>query len=163
MTSLAYDPAVADGDLEQTFGSSVHARLAAQAGEDGPEPVDDLARGAPSGEPPVPGAQWDELHRRWEVWDDAAQVWVVAGEDAGDGVSPTDENPLAANLARELLRADEVESAHEPVPDVDRRAPSGPAPRGAQWNEVEGRWERWDDATSAWVEATVEPEGPAPS
>ena len=38
--------------------------------------------------------------------------------------------------------------------DVDRASPTGPAPRGAQWNEVTDRWERWDEATESWVEAT---------
>ena len=26
------------------------------------------------------GAQWDEVHRRWEVWDEAAGEWVVVGD-----------------------------------------------------------------------------------
>ena len=35
----------------------------------------------PSGPPPVPGAQWDEIHARWIVWDQAEGGWVpVAGE-----------------------------------------------------------------------------------
>ena len=48
-------------DFEETYGSSVNARMAAHAGEGHHEPVDDLGRGARRGEPPVPGAQWDEL------------------------------------------------------------------------------------------------------
>ena len=101
------------------------------------------------------GAQWDEVHQRWEVWDDATEQWVVVG-DAGDGVDPSEENPYTALLARELHHADESVSHHEVVPDVPRGGPSGPAPRGAQWNEVVGRWERWDEASASWVEAVAD-------
>jgi hypothetical protein len=145
--------AVADSD--DTFESSVHARMASHVGEGPEEPVDDVERVALPGDPPVPGAQWDEVHHRWEVWDEDASTWRIVG-DAGDGVPIADENPLPPLLARELLHAEEVEAAHLPVSDVDRSSPVGPAPRGAQWNEIEGRWERWDEATEAWVEATVD-------
>ena len=43
------------------------------------EPVDDVDREGVQGEPPVPGAQWDEVHDRWEHWDEATQAWVVVG------------------------------------------------------------------------------------
>jgi len=143
-------------DFEETYGSSVNARMASHAGEAPPEPVDDVDRLAqPFGEPPVPGAQWDEAHRRWEVWDEAAGEWRIVG-DAGDGVAIADENPMPLLLARELLLAAELEVTHDVVPDIDRASPQGPAPRGAQWNEVSGRWERWDEASEGWVEATVE-------
>jgi hypothetical protein len=92
------------GDFEETFGSSVNARMTSDVGEGPAEPVDDLERRAEPGIPPVAGAQV--------------------------------------------------------VPDVHRASPSGPAPRGAQWNEVEDRWERWDEASESWVEATVESEAP---
>jgi hypothetical protein len=148
------------GDVEETFGSSVSARMASHVGEGPADPVDDLQRIPAPGPPPVPGAQWDELHHRWEIWDDAAQGWLVVGQDDGDGVAPSEENPLTSVLDRELLRGDDLEAEHLGVPDVTRVAAEGPAPRGAQWNEVAGRWERWDEASEAWVEASVEPEAP---
>lgn len=128
--------------------------MASHVGEGPHEPVDDLDRTAVKGEPPVPGAQWDEIHRRWERWDDGAQAWVVVGDDAGDGVAPLDENPLTPTLARELLHADEVEAAHAPAVDVGRAPAPTEALPGAQWNEVAERWERWDEASEAWVDAT---------
>ncbi len=144
-------------EFDDTYGSSVNARMASHAGEGPHDPVDDLDRAAVQGEPPVPGAQWDEAHRRWEHWDEAAQAWVVVGDDAGDGIAPADENPLTANLAREILRTDELETEHEVVPDVSRGAVRGDPPPGGQWNEVLERWERWDEAGGAWVEAASDP------
>jgi hypothetical protein len=127
------------------------------AGEQEPlsPPAPDVERAPVEGEPPVPGAQWDEVHRRWEQWDEAAQAWVVVGDDHGDGVEPGDENPLPALLARELHHAEELEATEPPdVPDVDRAPePTSHVP-GAQWNEVAGRWERWDEATGAWIPAS---------
>jgi hypothetical protein len=124
------------------------------------EPVSDRERSAKPDDPPVPEAQWDEVHGRWERWDDGAQAWVIVGDDPGDGVAPEDENPLPPLLAREVLHAEKMEQIREPEPDVPRVSPQGPAPRGAQWNEVASRWERWDEAAGEWVEATVEPETP---
>jgi hypothetical protein len=122
------------------------------------EPIDDVPRvPEPAGTPPVLGAQWDEVHGRWEVWDDAVEQWVVVG-DAGDGVAPAEENPLPAQLARELHHAEQLE-ADEPAaaPDVER-APEPPQQvPGAQWNEVEARWERWDDAAGAWLPVDEQP------
>lgn len=118
------------------------------------EPVIDEARAALPGEPPVEGAQWDELHRRWEHWDESSQQWVVVGADAGDGVAPEAENPLPAALARAEHHGEELEAAEPPdVVDIARTPEPGEGPPGAQWNEVRGRWERWDEATGAWVEA----------
>ena len=143
------------GELEETYGSSVNARMASHVGEGPSDPVDDVARVAEPGDPPVEGAQWDEVHRRWEVWDDATQAWAVVG-DPGDGVHPDAEEPHTALLARELHHADEAIREDDVVTDIPRDAPSGPAPRGAQWNEVTGRWERWDEASASWVEAVVD-------
>jgi hypothetical protein len=138
-------------DFEETYGSSVNARMAAHVGEGPHEPVDDVGRTAPpQGDPPVPGAQWDELHGRWEHWDETAQAWVIVG-DRGDGIAPEDENTMAPALARDLLHADEMELEHVEVADVARAAEPTEGPPGAQWNEVEGRWDRWDEATGAWV------------
>ena len=118
------------------------------------EPVSDEERAAQPGEPPVEGAQWDEVHRRWEQWDEASRSWRVIG-DAGDGVEPARENPLPPLLAREVLLASELEAEDAPVVvDVEREPEPGSGPPGAQWNEVLARWERWDDAAGAWVEAT---------
>jgi hypothetical protein len=151
---------MAGGEPNDTFGSSVHARMASHVGEGPTEPVDDVARVPEKGEPPVPGAQWDELHRRWEHWDEATEAWVIVGDDVGDALATSEENPLPPLLARELHHADEIEAGHAEVDDVDRASPAGPAPRGAQWNEIVGRWERWDEASESWVEAVVEPETP---
>jgi hypothetical protein len=152
-----------ESELEGTYGSSVNARMAARAGEGTDEPVDDLSREPIPGDPPVPGAQWDEVHRRWEVWDEAAGEWRIAGDDRGDSVAPSEENPLPSLLARELQHGEELEAADETISDVPRASPTGPAPRGAQWNEIDGRWERWDEATGAWVEATVDAEPTDPA
>lgn len=125
--------------------------MADQLGENPYDRVDDIERESVPEEPPVPGAQWDEVHSRWERWDEDSASWVVVGEDAGDGVAPADENPLPAPLARELVRADDVEP-EERYQDVDRTpAPGLPPEPGAQWNEVDARWERWDDTSSSWV------------
>jgi hypothetical protein len=137
-------------DFEETYGSSVNARMAAHMGEGPPDPVDDVGRQGMPGDPPVPGAQWDELHERWEQWDESAQAWVIVG-GTGDGVATEDENPVPSLLARELLHADELDSEHVPVPDVARAAEPDHGPPGAQWNEIEGRWDRWDEAAAAWV------------
>ena len=116
------------------------------------EPIDDVPRiPEPAGGPPVHGAQWDEVHGRWEHWDADAEQWVVVGDDAGDGVAPEAENPLPAHLAREVHHAEELEARDEHLGDVDRAAEPPQHVPGAQWNEVEARWERWDDTAGAWV------------
>lgn len=141
-------------DFEETYGSSVNARMASQAGEDQRDPLDDMERDPVPEGPPVDGAQWDEVHRRWERWDERAHAWVAVGDEAGDGVAPTVENPLPAPMARGLLHADDLADEAPPaVPDVQRAPAPGSGPAGAQWNEVANRWERWDEATEAWVEA----------
>lgn len=141
-------------EFDDTYGSSVNARMASHAGEGPAEPMDDLDRAPVLGEPPVPGAQWDEAHRRWERWDERTHMWVVVGDDAGDGMAPLDENPLTAPLARDILRTDELAAEQAVIPDVARTAARGAAPPGAQWNEVDGRWERWDEGSESWVDAT---------
>ena len=143
-------------DFEETYGSSVNARMAAHAGEGPHEPVDDVERDGVPGEPPVPGAQWDEVHDRWEHWDEATQEWVIVG-DPGDGIAPEDENAMPALLARDLLHADEMEFQHMPVDDVARAPEPTEGPAGAQWNEVTDRWERWDEAAGEWVAAEADP------
>lgn len=106
---------------------------------------------AEPGPPPEQGAQWDEVHGRWERWDEAAEQWVVIGEP-GDGVAPAEEINLPASLAAGLLRAQELEATDEPpVEDIDRKPEPPEQVEGAQWNEVVGRWERWDAAANAWV------------
>lgn len=131
--------------------------------------VVDLDRAAQPGPPPVPGAQWDELHRQWERWDDDVQAWRVvgdAGDDSGDIVRPPSEGPVSAFLAGEVARSGQpeadtvVDTAAEDdddgrihVIDVDRLAAPPQPVLGAQWNEVRGRWERWDDVLEEWVEA----------
>jgi hypothetical protein len=131
-------------------------RIVAGMGEEPRRHVDDVEREPVEGEPPVPGAQWDEVHQRWEAWDEGSQQWVVVG-DGGDGVDPAAENLMPPLLARELQHAEELEAADEPdVVDVER-APEPPSQvPGAQWNEVKGCWERWDDASGDWVEVPAE-------
>lgn len=128
------------------------------AGRQNREPDDriiDLRRVAPAGPPPVPGAQWDELRSQWVCWDEPSQRWLVVGGDGRAQPAP-DERLLPPRLARELLHAEEIDPIEDHVIDIDRIAtPPRPMP-GAQWNEVAGRWERWDAATGAWVEAVVE-------
>lgn len=130
-----------------------HDDEAAQGGER----LIDLARAALPGEPPVAGAQWDELHRRWETWDAVAEAWMIVGDDSGEPARPPAERLTPDFLARELLHADEAEAEVETphILDVDRIvAPTQIVP-GAQWNEVVGRWERWDELAEAWVEAVA--------
>jgi hypothetical protein len=129
-----------------------------QMQEEPREPVTDEERAALPGEPPVEGAQWDELHQRWEHWDEATRTWQVVGGPGVGEADPAKENPLPPLLARELHVAEELEAEDGPaVPDVEREPEPDAGPPGAQWNEVLARWERWDDASGAWVEATDEP------
>lgn len=117
--------------------------------------VIDLDRLARPDEPPVPGAQWDELRGRWERWDEAAGTWMIVGQ--GAPVPRPDIEAVPAFLTREIHHAEDLE-ANEPIHiiDVDRlAAPTQPVP-GAQWNEVVGRWERWDESAEAWVSARVD-------
>lgn len=109
------------------------------------------------GPPPAEGAQWDEVHRRWEVWDDAQGAWVVVG-DSGTDVAPDEEPAIPPHLAR-LLVADAErhgDDADDGVIDLRRIPEPDEHVPGAQWNEVAGRWERWDDAADAWVPVPVE-------
>lgn len=116
----------------------------------------DLRTEAPRGTPPVAGAQWDERRGRWLVWHDEAQVWMVVDDRTGEMLAPVDDAGLPPTLLRELYHADEIDPPDSQVIDVDRLArPPQPVP-GAQWNEVTGRWERWDDQAGAWVEALAE-------
>ena len=115
------------------------------------DPHVDLDRLAVPDDPPVPGAQWDEVHGRWEIWDEDAQAWFILTASGRERRPPVEAIP--SFLAREANRDDEIEDDVVHIIDVDRIvAPSQPVP-GAQWNEVVGRWERWDDAAGAWVEA----------
>jgi hypothetical protein len=151
--------------VPEEFFTHTHITAAGQA--EPHEPVADVPRAPiPKGPPPVPGAQWDEVHRRWEHFDEASQSWVVVG-DVGDGVDPADENPLPRLIEVALHRADELDADTEDDRDPERiidvpRAPEPPTHvPGAQWNEVTGVWERWSDTAGAWV--PVEPEPPAAS
>lgn len=118
--------------------------------------VIDLDRVAAYGAPPVLGAQWDELHGRWERWDPVAGHWVVVGDETGAPVLPPNERPLPASITHELLDADE-EDDRPHIIDVDRIVTPAESVPGAQWNEVVGRWERWDEAAGAWVDALASP------
>lgn len=121
------------------------------------ERVIDLTSGGLPGPSPVPGAQWDELHLCWEVWDEAAQGWMIVGDDSGRRILPLDEVPLPPPLlARELIHADEIDPLENHVIDIDRMAAPTQSVPGAQWNEVVGRWERWDEAAGSWVEARAD-------
>ena len=94
------------------------------------------------------GAQWDEVHRRWERWDETTNAWVALTE--GDGVPIDEEVSLPPLLARELAHLGEMPE-REHVPDRDRRPEPPSHVKGAQWNELEARWERWDETAEAWV------------
>lgn len=99
--------------------------------------------------PPVHGAQWDEVRRCWERWDDASGAWLLVGT----GVRvPDPEVPLdLAASTSGVDRPPRGEPSTDHIIDVDRLAPPPQEVPGAQWNEVMGRWERWDRATAAWV------------
>ena len=113
----------------------------------------DLTRAPQLPTPPVEGAQWDEVRGRWEVWDEAAHAWTIVGDASGAHVEPLHELPL---MPPDLPAPDSDDAAEHHVIDIDRlAAPPEPVP-GAQWNEVTGRWERWDDAAGAWVEARAD-------
>jgi hypothetical protein len=120
--------------------------------------VIDLRSAAKPGEPPVPGAQWDELHGRWEHWDEAAGSWLIVGDSSASPVLPPARNAIPTSLANELGSHHDVDAEREPVHivDVDRIVAPAESVPGAQWNEVVGRWERWDDAAQAWVEARAD-------
>jgi hypothetical protein len=119
--------------------------------------VRDYVRAPQPGAAPVPGAQWDELHDRWEVWDERGQQWLALDPVTGERTVPIDELPVPPPLlARELVHAEEIDPIEDHVIDIDRlAAPPQPVP-GAQWNEVVGRWEVWDDAAGTWVEALAD-------
>jgi hypothetical protein len=112
-------------------------------------PIADVRRLPEPAQPPVEGAQWDEVHGRWERWDEATRSWVVVGDD-GDGVAPADENPLPPQLARAL--AGEPDPA-DAGPGVAPEPSAGPS--GAQWDEVRGTWVRWDAVAGAWVDVSA--------
>lgn len=142
---------------EELCGQRAYAVRVARHADDArhdDERVIDLDRLAQPVAPPVPGAQWDELHRRWERWDELAGSWMIVGD--GASVPRPDVEAVPAFLARELHHADDIDAVVDHIIDVDRlAAPSQPVP-GAQWNEVVGRWERWDEAAGAWVEARAD-------
>lgn len=120
------------------------------------ERVIDLDRVPRPGDPPVPGAQWDEVHGRWERWDEQAGSWEVLGDPAASqrsvahGLRPeAPPSDLRQHLASDLG----ADADTEHIIDIDRIArPEQPVP-GAQWNEVVGRWEVWSEAADTWVEA----------
>ena len=145
--------------FEETYGSSVNARMASHVGEGPSEPVDDVARPPSRATRRCEGAQWDEVHRRWEVWDEAAEAWAVVGDDAGDGVAPARREPApAAPRPRAAPRRRGRGRARGGRRRRPRVARSGPAPRGAQWNEVDRSVGALGRGHRAWVEATVDPE-----
>lgn len=153
---------MSDYELGDGLKAGVNGRIAGQMDDEAVRPlVGDFERAAVPGEPPVAGAQWDELYRRWEVWDDAAQEWVAVGNETGAPIAPAEENPLPSSLARATLAADDLATEHVTPPE-HRVAEPGEAPVGAQWNEVLGRWERWDATADDWVEAT-EDNAPPPA
>ena len=41
--------------------------------------VPEVERTPVPGPPPVAGAQWDEVHARWEAWDERIERWYVVG------------------------------------------------------------------------------------
>ena len=67
-------------DIEREAVAQVEAGVEGH-GEGAPEPA---------GPPPVPGAQWDETHARWIVWDAAKGGWTPVAEGTA---SPGDDAP----------------------------------------------------------------------
>lgn len=129
--------------------------MADRDGAGGDDLLIDLDQVARPGPPPVAGAQWDELNERWEFWDEGTQAWHSVGSD-GQRVSRSGEARLpdfAPREGQEELAADPDEPP--PVIDLDRFAEPEVQVVGAQWNEVKGRWERWDEDAATWVEARV--------
>lgn len=132
------------------------------AGQDG-ERVIDLDRMARPGDPPVPGAQWDEVHGRWERWDDQRDCWEVVS-DAAESQRPAVEGLVPAPVVPEPYHGDALAADEEAdhIVDIDRIAlPERPVP-GAQWNEVVGRWEVWSEAAGAWVDVSSQPSARQP-
>lgn len=117
--------------------------------------IDDVDRLPVPGAPPVPGAQWDEVHARWEVWDRSSAHWVVVAAAAAAMPVPVEE------MEREPAGLDSLFGTETPEPSgddrwiIDLRAQPTPGDQiaGVQWNEVVGRWERWDDRTGRWIPA----------
>ena len=65
------------------------------------------------------GAQWDELHRRWEVWDPSSEEWRIVGEAnskpqaAGGGVAAVlDTTPFAAKRRAEMIDGLEIHAGY---------------------------------------------------
>jgi len=119
--------------------------------------VIDLDRPA-TREAPVPGAQWDELHERWEFWDEATHSWHSVDAEGRHATRPEATGlpqiePLHASVSPVPADAEEDERPH--LLDLDRLAEPAVHVPGAQWNEVTGRWERWDDSAEAWVEVNA--------
>lgn len=124
---------------------------------DGPRGNDwviDLDRSARPGDPPVPGAQWDELHERWEFWDEVSQSWHSVDAEGRHATRPeaVGLQPLAPGSVP-MSPDVETEDERPHILDLDRLAEPAESVPGAQWNEVVGRWERWDESAEAWVDA----------
>jgi hypothetical protein len=104
------------------------------------------------GPPPIPGAQWDEVRAVWMRW--IGEEWVeveehIDGPTLGD---PIEDVVLPAALAYDLAVAKELDlTTDEVVIDLRAPEPTVKVP-GAQWNEVAGRWERWDDDARTWLQ-----------
>lgn len=73
-------------------GDAADARMAARIIFEDPEkqkrkprtPVADHLRHPKPGNPPEPGAQWNELDGQWERWDEVAEDWVPLDDPHGD-------------------------------------------------------------------------------
>jgi len=76
-------------DIEREAVAQVEAGVEGH-GEGAPEPA---------GPPPVPGAQWDETHARWIVWDASKGGWVPVDEGAApsgdEGAAPSGDEGAA--------------------------------------------------------------------
>ncbi|MFN8039495.1 MAG: hypothetical protein U0Q07_09820 [Acidimicrobiales bacterium] len=65
-------------DIEREVVAQVESGVEGH-GEGAPEPA---------GPPPVPGAQWDETHASWIVWDASAGGWVPVAAGTSEGAAP---------------------------------------------------------------------------
>ena len=76
-------------------------------------PDEQVVRSPVPGPPPLPGAQWDEIHGCWERWSDVDGRWHVVAVHHGDHDEPLDDDWIRPPA--------ELGSAPAPAPVIDLR------------------------------------------